>query len=740
MKQVLQNNKGGELKVEEVPPPILMPGGILVQNEHSLISKGTERMKVDFARKSMLAKAKSRPDLVRQVLNNVRKEGWTTTFRKVMNRLESSAPLGYSSAGEVIAVGELVEGIRVGDRVACAGAGYANHAEIVSIPKNLCAEIPEGVSAREACFTTLGAIALQGIRQAEVKLGESVTVIGLGILGQLCVQMLKASGCEVIGIDIDESVVRLAKDSGADLGLTIEREDLKTKVLDFTAGHGVDAVIITAGTESNQPVELSGQICRDKGRVVIVGAVKTDVPRKDYYEKELDIRFSRSYGPGRYDHLYEEMGMDYPYGYVRWTENRNMGEFLNLLKQGKVKLEGLITHQFAIQDAEKAYEVITNDEERSLAVLLSYQRSKPQSERIWVKEDWRDRGRLISEVNIGFIGAGNFARNNLLPHLIKRPKVSLRRVVTSTGISAKDVARKFGVGYCSSRVEEILEDDLINCVFIVTRHDRHAELVCRALETGRAVFLEKPLAIAEDQLREVVGTLNRTKGQLMVGFNRRFSPAARILKKHFEKRSSPLCMSYRVNAGAIPPDHWVHDPEQGGGRIIGEVCHFVDLLSFFTGSTPTTVFARGTDEQRKTPLTCDNLNVTIEFEDGSVGSIIYTSAGDATYPKERVEIFGEGRVGVIENFQKTSLFKDGKKSSYRHRGSSKGHREEVEAFIGALRANQPMPISCEELICTTLSTFKMVESLQTNLPMKVEFAEKGEKTLVQEERISVHKT
>jgi polar amino acid transport system substrate-binding protein len=734
MRQVLQNNKTGELKVEEVPSPILMPGGILVQNEHSLISKGTERTKVDFARKNMLAKAKSRPDLVSQVLKNVRKEGYATTFSKVMNRLESSAPLGYSSAGEVMAVGELVEGIQVGDRVACAGAGFANHAGIVSIPKNLCAKIPEGISTREACFTTLGAIALQGIRQAEVKLGESAAVVGLGILGQLCVQMLKASGCEVIGIDIDENMTRLAKDSGADLSLTLGKEDLRTTVHNFTAGYGVDAVIITAGTESNQPVELSGQICRDKGRVVIVGAVKTDVPRKDFYEKELDIRFSRSYGPGRYDHLYEEMGMDYPYGYVRWTENRNMGEFLNLLKQGKVKLEGLITHQFAVQDAEKAYQVITNSEERSLAVLLSYERPKQQSKRIWPDEAWREHGRLISEVNIGFIGAGSFARNNLLPHLVKRPKVSLRRVVTSTGVSAKDVARKFGVGYCSSRVEEILEDDIVNCVFVVTRHDRHAELVCRALEAGKAVFVEKPLAITEDQLRGVVDSLNRTKGQLMVGFNRRFSPAARILKKHFEKRSSPLCMSYRVNAGAVPPDHWVHDPEQGGGRIIGEVCHFVDLLGFFAGSEPKTVFVRGTDEPRKSPLTCDNLNITIEFGDGSVGSITYTSAGDGAYPKERVEIFGEGSVGVIENFRRTTLFKGGKKYSYRHSGSSKGHPEEVEAFTEALRSGRPMPISRKELTCVTLSTFKMVESLQTNRPMKVEFAETGEEVSGQEER------
>ncbi|MCK4428350.1 MAG: zinc-binding dehydrogenase, partial [candidate division Zixibacteria bacterium] len=453
MKQVLQNNKTGELKVEEVPHPILTPKGVLVRNEYSLISKGTERMKVDFARKSMVAKAKSRPDLVKQVLKNVKKEGWGTTFRKVMNKLESSAPLGYSSASEVMAVGELVEGIEVGDKVACAGAGYANHAEIVSVPMNLCAKIPENVTSRQACFTTLGAIALQGIRQAEVNLGESVAVIGLGILGQLTLQMLKASGCKVFGIDIDEDMANLAKNSGADVGLTIEKENVVSKVLDLTKGHGVDTVIITAGTKSNQPVELAGEICRDKGRVIIVGAVNMDVPRKNFYDKELDIRFSRSYGPGRYDHLYEEMGIDYPFGYVRWTEKRNMEEFLNLLQHRKVNTERLTTHQFKIEDAEKAYDLIMKGDEKSLAVLLEYEHFSETKPRIYLKQISPDGHKEISTVNIGFIGAGNFARNNLLPHLKRMKDVKLKGVVTSTGISAKDVARKFGFEYCSSETD-----------------------------------------------------------------------------------------------------------------------------------------------------------------------------------------------------------------------------------------------------------------------------------------------
>jgi predicted dehydrogenase/threonine dehydrogenase-like Zn-dependent dehydrogenase len=722
MKQVLQNNKTGELKVEEVPHPILMPRGVLVRNEYSLISKGTERTKVDFARKSMVTKAKSRPDLVKQVLKNVKKEGWVTTFKKVMNRLESSAPLGYSSAGEVIAVGELAEGIKVGDKVACAGAGYANHAEIVSVPLNLCAKIPENVSCRQACFTTLGAIALQGIRQAEVNLGENVAVIGLGILGQLTVQMLKASGCQVFGLDIDEEMVNLAKNSDADFGLVIGEEDISSKVINLTCGYGVDVVIITAGTTSNQPIELAGEICRDKGKVVIVGAVNVDVPRKNFYDKELDIRFSRSYGPGRYDRLYEEMGIDYPFGYVRWTEKRNMEEFLNLLQQGRVNTEKLITHEFKIEDAEKAYDLIMKGHEKSLAVLLEYEDSSDTKPKIYLRKDYSYRGKEISTVNIGFIGAGSFAKNNLLPHLKKMKEVKLKGVITSTGISAKDVAKKFGFEYCSSEVNQILQDEEINCVFIATRHNLHSQLVCQALKAGKAVFVEKPLATNQEELEEVKRTLGETQGRLLVGFNRRFSPAAQLLKKHFQNRATPLVMTYRVNAGFIPSDHWVHDPEEGGGRIIGEVCHFVDLLSFFSNSEVSSIFALPANDPRKTPLTFDNLVISLKFADGSVGSILYTSLGDTSYSKERVEIFGDNSVGRIDNFQKSIVVRNGKELRFKHSGSGKGHKEELEAFIQALKQNKPMPISPEEMINTTQATFKIIESLQTNSSANVEFA------------------
>ncbi|HEX9917339.1 MAG TPA: bi-domain-containing oxidoreductase [candidate division Zixibacteria bacterium] len=726
MKQVLQNNKTGELKVEEVPHPILMRRGVLARNEYSLISKGTERTKVDFARKSTVAKAKSRPDLVKQVLKNAKKEGWATTFKKVMNKLESSSPLGYSSAGEVMVVGDLVEGIKVGDKVACAGAGYANHAEIISVPVNLCAKIPENVSCRQACFTTLGAIALQGIRQAQVNLGENVAVIGLGILGQLTVQMLKASGCQVFGMDIDEEMVNLAKNSDADSGLVIGKEDVASKVINLTCGHGVDVVIITAGTTSNEPIELAGDICRDKGRVVIVGAVNTDVPRKNFYDKELDLRFSRSYGPGRYDHLYEEMGIDYPFGYVRWTEKRNMEEFLNLLQQGKVNTEKLVTHEFKVQDAEKAYDLIMKGDEKSLAVLLKYEPFSETKPRIYLKDVSPHAGKGISAVNIGFIGAGNFANNNLLPHLKKMKEVKLKGVVTSTGISAKDVARKFGFEYCSSDVGQILEDEEINCIFIATRHNLHSPLVCQALKAGKAVFVEKPLATSEVELEEIKRTLEQTRGRILVGFNRRFSPACQLLKKHFQDRTTPLVMTYRVNAGFIPASHWIHDPEEGGGRIIGEVCHFVDLLSFFSNSEVSSIFALSTNDPRKTPLTNDNLVISLKFTDGSVGSVLYTSLGDTSYSKERVEIFGENSVGVIDNFQRTSIVRNGKELRLKHSGSDKGHKEELEAFIQAVKQDKPMPISPEEIINTTQATFKMIESLQRNSPAEIQLLNSNE--------------
>jgi predicted dehydrogenase/threonine dehydrogenase-like Zn-dependent dehydrogenase len=726
MKQVLQNNKTGELKVEEVPHPILLPRGVLVRNEYSLISKGTEKTKVDFAKKSMVAKAKSRPDLVRQVLKNAKKEGWVTTFQKVMNRLESSSPLGYSSAGEVIAVGELVEGIKVGDKVACAGAGYANHAEIISVPMNLCAKIPEDVSCRQACFTTLGAIALQGIRQAQVDLGENVAVIGLGILGQLTVQMLKASGCQVFGIDIDEDMVNLAINSGADFGLISGKEDVASKAMNLTCERGVDVVIITAGTSSNQPIELAGEICRDKGKVVVVGAVNMDVPRKNFYEKELDIRFSRSYGPGRYDRLYEEMGIDYPYGHVRWTEKRNMEEFLNLLHQKKVSTEKLITHRYKIEDAKRAYDSIMQGEEKSLAVVLEYKNSSETKSKIYLREDSPHRAKEISTVNIGFIGAGNFAKNNLLPYLKRMKEVKLKGVITSTGISAKDVAKKFGFEYCSSDVNQILEDEEINCVFIATRHNLHSQLVCRVLKAGKAVFVEKPLALSQEELDEIKRTLGKTEGRLLVGFNRRFSSGAKLLKKHFRDRTTPLVMTYRINAGYIPFDHWIHDPEQGGGRIIGEVCHFVDFLSFFADSEVSSIFVLGAEDLRKTPLTNDNFVVSLKFRDSSVGSILYTSWGDTSYSKERVEIFGEDSVGVIDNFQKTFIVKNGKKLRLKHSGSDKGHKEELRAFIEALKHNKPMPISPGEIINTTQTTFEIVESLQTGSLADIEsLSEKG---------------
>jgi predicted dehydrogenase/threonine dehydrogenase-like Zn-dependent dehydrogenase len=720
MKQVLQNNKTGELKIEEVPHPILLPRGVLVRNEYSLISKGTERMKVDFARKSMVAKAKSRPDLVRQVLKNAKKEGWVTTFKKVMNRLESSAPLGYSSAGEVMAVGELVEGIEVGDKVACAGAGHANHAQIVSVPMNLCARIPKNVSYRQACFTTLGAIALQGIRQAQVNLGETVAVIGLGILGQLTLQMLKASGCRVFGIDVDEPMVDLAKNSGADFGLVTGKENVASKVMNLTCDRGVDVVIITAGTSSNQPIELAGEICKDRGKVVVVGAVNVDVPRKNFYKKELDIRFSRSYGPGRYDHLYEEMGIDYPFGYVRWTEKRNMEEFLNLLQQGKVNTETLTTHQFKIEDAEKAYDLIMKGDEKSLAVLLEYEDLSETKPRIYLKESSPNGGKGISTVNMGFIGAGNFAKNNLLPYLKKMKDVRLKGAVTSTGVSAKDVARKFGFEYCSSEVDQILEDETINCVFIATRHNLHSELICKALKAEKAVFVEKPLATSEGELEEIKRTLGQARGKILVGFNRRFSPAAQLLKKHFQDRTTPLVMTYRVNAGFIPADHWIHDPEEGGGRIIGEVCHFVDLLSFLADSESSSVSAIAVDDSRKTPLTHDNLVVSLKFKDGSVGSIIYTSSGDTSYSKERIEIFGKNSVGVIDNFQRTIVVTKGKELRFKHSGSGKGHKEELQAFIEALKQEKPMPIPPNEMINTTQATLKIIESLQTNSSANIE--------------------
>ncbi|MFH2002791.1 MAG: bi-domain-containing oxidoreductase, partial [Planctomycetota bacterium] len=568
MKQIIQSFKTGEIEIEEVPAPVCRPGGLLVATCTSLVSAGTERQIVDLARKSLLGKAKARPDLVKKVSRKIRTDGLLATIDSVKSRLDQPFPLGYSCAGIVVEVGEGVTGFSRGDRVACAGQDYASHAEMNFVPKNLCVKIPDNVNMEAASFVTLGAIAFQAVRQADPRLGETVAVIGLGLLGQIVVQLLKASGCTVLGVDLDASKVELAHELGCDQAVT---DNALEAAMEITGARGMDSVIIAASTPSSRPIEMAGEMCRAKGTVVVLGAVGMNVPRKIYYERELDLRLSMSYGPGRYDPSYEEYGHDYPYGYVRWTENRNMAAFLRLVAENKVSLEPLITHRFDIDGALEAYDTIGGaNKSPYLGIILNYPRTDTNSgtqRRVQLKP--KNEHAATGQVVAGVIGAGSFAQGTLIPNLASIPSCRLRGLADLRGEKANHVARKFGYEFCCSDVEELLEDPTINTVFITTRHDSHASLVIRALEAGKHVFVEKPLCMNEDELQKIMQAYYARQGRsrLMVGFNRRFAPLVSRLKEQFNHCRTPLVMLFRINAGALPLNSWVQDPREGGGRV-----------------------------------------------------------------------------------------------------------------------------------------------------------------------------
>lgn len=715
MKQVIQNFKTGELYVDEVPKPAISDRMVLVENKFSLISAGTERGTVKVGKANLIGKAKQRPDLVAQVLQNIKKEGLKATLDKVRTKLDSLKALGYSTSGIVSASLDSEGKFKPGDRVACAGQDYASHAEVVAIPQNLVAKIPDNVSFEEAGFTTLGAIALQGVRQADPKLGDKICVIGLGLLGQLTVQLLKANGCRVFGIDLSENLINLAKENRADQALLRSDSNLMAAVENFTQGHGFDSVIITAATTSNDPVELSTLISRKKGKIIVVGAVKMDIPRDpDFYRKELELKISTSYGPGRYDTTYEEDGIDYPYAYVRYTEQRNMEAFLDLLSQGAISVKNLITHTFDISEAEKAYDIVLGKvEEPHIGILLSYGENKTKNESIVTIGS-----QPVSGINIGFIGAGSFAQSYLIPNA-KQKNTSLDTVVTTKGITSKNVAGKFGFNHASSNPDDIFENKNINTVFIATPHNSHASYTIDALKAGKHVFVEKPLAMNYEELEAVKDTYSNSDKQIMVGFNRRFSKLATEIKAEFENLGEPLVVNIRVNAGFIPKEHWTQNKNIGGGRIVGEMCHFIDLMQYFTNARPVKVYAASINTQNSQITPEDNIAITVSFEDGSIGNLVYLGNGDKSLPKELIEVFGGGKTGRIHDFRKGDIHKNNKVTKLKSTG--KGHRQEVEAFINALKNNSTAPISFESIYLTTKTTFKILDSLATGLPQDIEF-------------------
>ncbi|MEZ4601740.1 MAG: bi-domain-containing oxidoreductase [Syntrophotaleaceae bacterium] len=712
MQQLTQKLKNGAMQILEVPTPALTSGCVLVRNHYSLISAGTEGSTVKAARSSLLDKVRSRPQQVRQVIDTLKSQGITQTYRAVMKKLDAYSPLGYSSCGEVIGVAPDVVGFKVGDLVACGGLS-ACHAEVVCVPVNLCVPLPADADLQQAAYNTLGAIAMQGVRQADLRVGETCAVIGLGLLGQLSALILKASGVRVVGIDVDPAMVASAAKHCADLALVRRENGVEQRVTEFTGGLGCDAVIITAAADSLDPINFAGALCRKRATVVVVGAVPTGFDRDPhYYRKELQLRMSCSYGPGRYDPAYEEQGIDYPAAYVRWTENRNMRAFQELIHAGRIDVGYLTTHTFDLDEALSAYNMMMERSEPFVGILIRYRTETPLSSSRIPLHCPPAPGKA-ARVGIGFIGAGSYAQSHLLPNIPKRSDVVLKGVLTASGTSARSVGERFGFAFCAGDEQEIFGCEEINTVFIASRHDSHADYVLKALRQGRHVFVEKPLCLNEEQLAEI----SQTYGQLafggkaphlMVGFNRRFAPLALMLKK--ELGGGPMAMTYRVNAGHIPKDSWIQDPVVGGGRVIGEVCHFVDFLTFLNGSPPVRVYAA---PMKSSSETNDTLTLTLQYRNGSVGTVSYFANGDKGLAKEKLEVFANGCTCVLDDFRTLTIHARGRARVKGGRVQDKGQKSGVTAFIeGVLEGNGPA-IPFEEIHSTTLVTLKALESLRT---------------------------
>ena len=705
MLQIVQYQKTGEVSASELPAPICKEGGILVQTHFSLISAGTEKISVENAQSSLIQRARKQPDQVKLVIDSIKKEGIVSTAKRVKSKLESYKPLGYSASGVVI--DSRTDGFIPGDKVAVAGAGYANHAEILSIPKNLAVKIPDSVTFEDAAYTTLGSIAMQGVRQADLRLGEKVAVIGLGLLGQITVQLLKASGCQVVGLDINETLFAMAEKFGCDKCYPSSFE-YTNDILAFTHGIGCDAVIITASTSSNQPMELALELARKKGRVVVVGAVGMNVPRGTFYAKELDLTISCSYGPGRYDPNYEERGEDYPPAYVRWTENRNMQAFLELISCGSMNVKAMNTHTFDIKDAAKAYDLITGKtDNKFLGVLISYsQRSDANIKSVQLGYSQNNKS-----INLGFIGAGTFAQGYLLPNISSKD-VDFVACSTETPVNAQSVAEKYGFAISTTDSSELIRNKDVNTIFCATRHDTHAKFVIEAVKANKPIFVEKPLAATEVQLKEIKDQVENQNGSVFVGFNRRFSKPFITLKEFFSQRSEPLAMHYRVNAGKIPKSHWAMQAEHGGGRIVGEACHFIDCMVYLSGSLPEKVYAQSISTSSRENMDTETVAITINFKDGSLGILEYFANGDSSYPKEYFEAFCQGSIGVMNSFTSVNLVRGGKTKTHKFNGN-KGHKEEVVAFLKSVKSGVQMPISFEEIYYTSAATFAAMKSLET---------------------------
>jgi predicted dehydrogenase/threonine dehydrogenase-like Zn-dependent dehydrogenase len=710
MRQVLQEVDSGATRVREVPAPVCGPREVLIANRASLISAGTERAVIDLARKSLLGKARERPDQVRRVLEKLRREGVLSTLRQVREKLASPLSLGYSAAGVVLEVGAEVDRFRPGDRVASNGP----HAEVVAVPQNLVARMPEGLGFPEACYASVGAIALQGVRLAGVGLGDRVAVIGLGIIGQLAVQLLRAAGCVVLGTDPDVARRDLAVGFGAEAAPADGFVDL---VLARTDGHGVDAVLLTASTPSDEPLALAARVARRKARLVAVGAVGLAVPRREFYPKELELVVSCSYGPGRYDPAYEERGTDYPYAYVRWTEQRNLEAVLEQAAAGRLDLARLTSHTFPIAEAERAYELIESDAP-SLGVVLTYPEGAAAPVRRVALASGTRRPHRGKEIGVAVVGAGNFSSLVLLPEIARLPGVRRRALCSAGGVSALVRGERHGFEVAATSYEEVLADREVEAVVIATRHHQHAAQLLGALRAGKHVFVEKPLAIDFEELEEFVDGLHglgREEGGCpiwTVGFNRRFSRAARQVAEFFAGVEGPRTVVYRFAAGPVPADHWVRDPEVGGGRLVGEACHALDTVRFLVGSPIVRIHAEAS------PGGDDRAAMTLRCADGSVAAVSYFAGGDPAFPKERIEVQGGGRTAVIDDFARLELARGGKVKTVRL-PRDKGHAAELAAFFEAVRRGGEPPIPYGELLNVSRAALAARTSIAIGLPVEV---------------------
>jgi len=727
MLQILQSYKSGELWLADVPVPACRDGGVVVRTCASFVSAGTERMLVDFARKNIIGKAMAMPDQVKKVIRAIKSEGLSAALEKVNAKLDQPIPLGYSCAGIVEEAGSNVPGLAKGDRVACGGALYANHAEYNYVPKNLIVKIPPGVSFEDASCATVGSIALQGVRQCDVRLGETVCVLGLGLLGILAVQLLKTSGIRVIGFDPDKIRCGLAKTLGADEAVS---ENIEAASDSFSKGYGVDAVLITAATHSNEPVETAGRICCVHGTVVATGMVGMDIPRDSYYKKELSFKLSCSYGPGRYDPTYEEAGHDYPFGLVRWTEQRNIGAFLDCVAQGTVTPSKLVTHRFSIDKALEAYDLLLGKtEEPYLGIVLTYPEKQPEItgatrrmnvvvERPAAPANCTQAQQATVVPTVGLVGCGGFAKSILLPHLKKIRDVRLRAVCDANGMAAAETARKAGFEYAVTDFQQVLDDKEINAIIIATRHDTHAKFAIAALNAGKHVHVEKPLALTPEELAEIKKVMTSSDRLITVGFNRRFSPHAALIRRYFEGRQTPMTVVYRVNAGSIPKNSWIQDKEAGGGRIIGEVCHFIDFCSFIINSSPISVHASCIKSANEAIVAEDSCAITLDYEDGSIATIVYAALGSAELEKERCEVFADNSAVSMENFTKTTC--SGKRGGKKLKGKQdKGYGAELAAFVNAVKSGGPAPIPHSSLFETTAATFAALASMRSGTRQEI---------------------